>query len=162
MDAKLVVALNEQIKDELGSAYVYTAMAADMEYKNWDGVAKWFKAQAHEEIGHVAKIYGFINSLGDKAVFQALEKPQENWDSILAVFEGALKHEKYITAKIASLHKLALEVGDKPAEIFLQWFVTEQVEEEAKPKKIVETLKRLGDAPQVLFMLDRELGHREG
>ena len=161
MDKKLVDALNVQIKEELASAYIYAAMAADMEYKNWEGAAAWFKTQAQEEVGHAFKMYGFINSRGDKAIFDAIDKPKDSYDSVQAAFEATLAHEKYITGCITKLLKLAEELGDKPAEIFLQWFVTEQVEEEANPERILETLKRLGNAPQALFMLDRELGQRQ-
>lgn len=161
MDAKLASALNTQIKEEMNSAYIYAAMAADMESKNWKGVSSWFKKQATEEMEHAMKIYGYLNERGEKVVFEALDKPKDSYGSILEVFEAALKHEKYISGCIHKLVGLSREVGDLPTETFLQWFITEQVEEEARPTEIVERLKMVGDAPHIMFMLDRELGSRE-
>lgn len=155
-------ALNEQMREEINSAYIYTAIAADMEAQNWKGVSAWFKAQAKEELGHAMKFYGYINERGEKAIMPALDKPKESWGSILNAYEEALKHEKYISGCIHKLVKLAKEVDDLPTENFLQWFVSEQVEEEAAPDDIIQMLKRVGDSPQMLFMIDRQLGSREG
>ena len=158
----MVDALNDQMRQEINSAYIYFAMAADIESQNWKGVSAWFKAQAKEELGHAMKIYGYINSRGEKAIVPALDKPQESWGSILEVYEGTLKHEKYISGCVYKLVKLAKEVDDLPTENFLQWLVTEQVEEESAPEEIIQMLKRVGDSNQMLFMIDRQLGSREG
>jgi ferritin len=161
MDKRLVDSLNEQLREELASGYVYLGIAADMEAKNWIGTATWFKKQAHEEAIHAMKIYGYLFSRGERAVLQTIEAPKQDYNSILEAFEAALKHEKYITKRIHNLVKLAREVDDIPTESFLQWFVTEQVEEEAAPAAVVDRLKMVGDSPQILFMLDRELAARQ-
>lgn len=161
MQDKLTVALNEQINEELASAYLYFAMAADFESKNRKGISTWFKAQAREEVNHALRIYDYINDRGGKAVLQALEAPKPSWDSPAAAFEAALKHEQHITGCIDKLVKLARETGDNPTEVFLQWFVSEQVEEEKSTEEVVEMLRQVGDSKEALFMVDRELGERK-
>lgn len=161
MDKNLVNALNGQLKEEINSSYLYLSMGADMEAKNWKGVAAWFKAQAQEEMGHVFKIYGHLISRGQRVVLPAIDKPQETWESIKSAYEDTLKHEKEITGRIHRLVIEAREAEDLAAETFLQWFVTEQVEEEATVEDILQKLNLVGDAPQFLFMLDRELGSRQ-
>lgn len=157
----MVDALNEQINEEFASAYIYLGIAADMEASNWNGVATWFKKQAHEEAGHAMKIYGYLFERGERAVLSTIEAPGKQYTSILEAFESALAHEKHITGCIHKLVKLAREVDDLPTENFLQWFVSEQVEEEAAPAAVVDRLKLVGEKPQVLFMLDRELATRQ-
>lgn len=160
MDKRLVDALNEQFTEELASGYIYLGIAADMEAKNWNGAAAWFKKQGHEEAGHAMKIYGYVYERGERIVLDTINAPKKECGSMLDAFELALKHEKYISARIHKLVKLAREVDDIPTENFLQWFVTEQVEEEAVPAAIVARLQLVGDAPQALFMLDRELSQQ--
>ncbi len=157
---KMTNALNGQIKEELFSAYLYFAMAADYESKDWPGVANWMKVQAQEEMTHVFKIYNWINERGGKAVFEAIDKPQESWASALELFEAALKHEQHISACFYDLVKTAREVGDIATEIFLQWFVTEQVEEESNASEIVEKIKKVKDSKNGMYLLDKELGVR--
>ncbi len=157
---KLVDALNVQIKEELASAYLYFAMAADFEFKNRSGISAWLKAQAREEVNHAMRIYEYINDRGGKAVLQALDAPKASWESPAAAFEAALKHEQYISGCIDKLVKLSREVGDNPTDVFLQWFVTEQVEEEKTTGDIVDLLHQVGDSKEALFMVDRELGAR--
>ena len=161
MDKNLVTALNVQLKEEINSAYLYLAMAADMEAKNWKGVAAWFKGQAQEEMVHAFKIYDYLFSRGERAVLAAIAKPQESWGSIKAAYEDALKHEQYITGCIHKLVNEARSIDDLATDAFLQWFVTEQVEEESTVEDILQKLGLVGDAPQFLFMLDRELGTRQ-
>ena len=160
LEKKMLDALNEQLYEELNSAYLYAAMAADCEAKNLNGAAAWFKAQFGEEQGHAWKIYGYINEQGHRAVFKGLPEPQTEWKSLLAAFEAALAHEKFISGKIWDLVKLARDLGDYATEQFLQWYVAEQVEEEASADAVVTKLKMVGDAPHVLYMLDKELGAR--
>jgi len=157
---KMTDALNGQIREEIFSAYLYFAMAADYESKDWPGVAGWMKVQAQEEMGHALKIYSWINERGGKAVFEAINKPQESWDSALDLFEAALKHEQHISACFYDLVKTAREVGDIATEIFLQWFVTEQVEEESNASEIVEKIKKVQNSQNGMYMLDKELGVR--
>ena len=161
LEKKMLDALNAQIAEELNSAHLYAAIAADCEAKNLNGAAGWFKAQFKEEQVHAWKIYGYINERGERAVFKGIPEPQAEWKSLLAAYEDALKHEKYISGKIFSLVKLARELSDYSTEVFLQWFVSEQVEEEANADAVVQKLKMIGDSPNGLYMLDRELGARQ-
>jgi len=157
---KMTDALNEQINEEIFSAYLYFAMAADYESKDWPGVASWMKVQAQEEMGHALKIYNWINERGGKAVFKAINKPQESWDTALSLFEAALEHEQHITSCFYDLIKVAREEGDISTEIFLQWFVTEQVEEESNASEIVEKIKKVQNSQNGMYMLDKELSVR--
>ena len=157
---KMTDALNGQIREEIFSAYLYFAMAADYESKDWPGVASWMKVQAQEEMGHALKIYNWINERGGKAVFEAIDKPQESWASPLELFEAAFKHEQHITACFYDLVKTARDAGDIATEIFLQWFVTEQVEEEANASEIVGKIRKVKDSQNGMYMLDKELSIR--
>ena len=152
--------LNSQINEELFSAYLYFAMAADFENKNWLGMSNWMKIQAQEEMAHALKLYSWINERGGKADFKAIKEPQNSWDTPQAAFEAAYTHEQYITSRIYDLVTTAREVGDIATEIFLQWFVTEQVEEEANASAIVEQIKKVRDSTNGMVMLDKELGSR--
>ncbi|MBD3184807.1 ferritin [Candidatus Poribacteria bacterium] len=158
---KMQDALNDQINAELFSYYIYLSMATCFHAGGWEGMAKWMEAQAKEEMGHAMKIYGHIVERGGRVMLKAIEQPQSDWDSALDAFKAAYEHEKYITGRINDLVDLAAEEDDKPAGIMLQWFVTEQVEEEASVSKIVEWLERIGDSGNGMIMLDVQLGKRE-
>jgi ferritin len=158
---KVVSALNAQINAELYSEYLYLSMAAWFESKNWLGFAKWMKVQAGEERGHAMKFYDYINLAGGRVKLEAIKTPTTEWASPLAVFEDAYRHEQSITAKIGDLVKLAAAEGDAASGIMLQWFVSEQVEEEANASQIVAKLKLIGDNTNGQFMVDHELGKRE-
>ncbi len=153
-------AMNEQINAEMYSAYLYFAMAAHFEDQNLDGFAQWMKVQAQEEMAHALKFYSEIFERGGRVVLEAIEKPPAEWESPLAAFEAAYAHEQKVTGLINDIVGLARTEKDYAAEAFLQWFVTEQVEEEATAKGIVDKLAMIGDHPQGLFMMDRELGQR--
>lgn len=153
-------AMNEQINAEMYSAYLYYAMAAHFEDRNLNGFAQWMKAQALEEMAHAQKLYDEIIARGGRAIFESIAKPPSEWDSPLAAFEAAYAHEQKVTGLIDDLVDLARSEKDHAAEAFLQWFVTEQVEEEATAKGIVDKLAMIGDHPQGLFMMDHELGQR--
>lgn len=161
MNKKILDAFNEQMREEIFSAYLYLAMSSDMKFKGLDGSASWFQIQAQEEIAHATKFFNFIHDRGGQPELPALEKPQVSWKSLAAAFEAALNHEKHITGCIDKLLDLAREENDHAAEVFLQWFVTEQVEEEATADEILQKLKFLGENPHAIFMLDRELGARQ-
>ena len=152
--------MNEQIKHETFSAYLYFSMAAYFHAKSLDGMAQWMKAQAQEEFGHALRFFNHINDRGGRIELQALEKPQTQWESPLAAFKAALHHEEFITAKINDLAKHADEENDRAAGIMLQWFVTEQVEEEATVSSVIDMLELIGDSGHGLLMADRELGTR--
>jgi ferritin len=154
-------ALNGQVNAELYSSYLYLSMNAYFKSVNLDGFANWMYAQAQEELMHAMKIYDFINQRGGRTLLAAIEAPPDQWDSPLAVFEDTLKHEKKVTGLINSLVDIAMEERDHATQIFLQWFVTEQIEEEESVGNVLEQLKLLGDAKQGLFMMDRELATRQ-
>ena len=153
-------AMNDQIKHETFSAYLYFSMAAYFYSRSLDGMAQWMKAQAQEEFGHALRFFNHINDRGGRIELQALEKPQTEWDSPLAAFEAALAHEEFITGKINDLARLADEENDRAAGIMLQWFVTEQVEEEDSVSSVIDMLKLIGDSGHGMIMADRELGTR--
>jgi ferritin len=157
---KMQNAMNEQIKHETFSAYLYAAMAADFHAKGLDGMAQWMKAQAHEELGHALRFFNHINDRGGRIELQAIDKPQKEWSSPLQAFEAALEHERFITGRIDELARLADEENDRAAGIVLQWFVTEQVEEEDSVAKVIDLLKVAGEKGPGLLMADRELGQR--
>ena len=154
-------ALNEQINKELYSAYLYLSMAADFESKNLAGFAKWMKAQSAEELNHAMKLFNYVLERGGHVELMAIEKPQQTWESPLKVFEDAYDHERFITQSIYSLLEVAQSAKDYGTMEFLQWYVKEQVEEEAQADHIVKKLEMINDAPAGLLMLDHELGQRE-
>jgi ferritin len=153
-------AMNEQIMHEAGSAYLYFSMAADFHAKGLDGMAQWMKAQAQEEVGHALRFFNHINDRGGRIELLAIDKPQKEWDSPLAAFKAALEHEEFITGKIDELVKIAREENDNAAEITLQWFVTEQIEEEDSVSKVIGMLELIGESGYGLLTADRELGQR--
>ena len=154
-------AMNEQIKNEFYSAYQYLSMAAYCESTNLPGFAHWMRAQSQEETEHAMKFYDFILDRGGRVVLQAMDQPVVEFGSPLEVFEQALEHERKVTAMINDLYGLAVRENDYASQTFLQWFVTEQVEEEKNTGDVVQTLKMIGDSSEALFLLDRELGQRE-
>lgn len=154
-------ALNDQLCEELGSFYLYLAMAGDFAAKQLPGMAKWMELQAQEELGHAMKFYHHILERGGKVVLKALPQPQASWESPLAAFSAALVHEQHISSRIHTLMDLARSHKDYATEAFLQWFVSEQVEEEAQLEPIVHRLKLVGDHAPALFMVDRELAARK-
>jgi len=153
-------ALNDQLNWELFSAYIYLAMAAYCESANLPGFANWMKVQAQEEVSHAMKFYDFVNERGGRVTFAAIEAPPVEWDSPLAAFEHAYKHEQGVSERINKLVDLAVAESDHATNGFLQWFVTEQVEEESSVDEIIQRLKLVGKEGGGLFMLDRELAQR--
>mgnify|MGYP001066703062 CR=1 FL=1 len=153
-------AINEQVKDELYSAYLYLAMDAYFESMSLPGFAAWMRAQSQEEVAHAMKLFDFINERGGRVELQAIEQPPVDFDSPRDVFEATYEHEQKVTALIHDLYEVALEENDYAAQVMLHWFIDEQVEEEAGVSQILDTLERIGDSEQGLIMLDRELGQR--
>ena len=153
-------ALNAQVNAELYSAYLYLSMSAQFGSKNLPGFANWMRVQCQEEMVHAMKFYDFIIERGGQVVLQAIEGPPTEWETPLAAFEAAYKHEQHVTSLINKLVDLAASESDHATHIFLQWFVTEQVEEEANADAVVQQLKLVGDSVQGLFMVDRELAQR--
>jgi len=153
-------AINEQIKDELYSAYLYLSMAAYFEAESLPGFATWMRAQSQEELEHALKLFDFINERGGRVELQAIDQPSVAFESPLAVFEATYEHEQKVTALIHGLYEVALQENDYAAQVMLHWFIDEQVEEEDSVSQIVDTLQRIGDTDRGLIMLDRELGRR--
>ena len=153
-------AMNEQVNNEFYSAYQYLAMAAYCESVNLPGFARWMRTQSKEETEHAMKFYDFILDRNGHVVLQAIEGPVIEFGSPLEVFEQALEQEQKVTAMINDLYGLAVKESDYASQAFLQWFVTEQVEEEKNAGDVAETLKMVGDKSEMLFLLDRELGQR--
>ncbi len=152
--------INEQIKNELYSAYLYVSMSAHFEAANLSGFAHWMRLQGQEEVSHAMKFFDFVNNRNGRVVLQAIDQPPVEFESPLDIFEQTLEHERKVTAMINRLYKLALEESDYPTQVMLQWFIEEQVEEEASAEQIVGMLRMIGDETQSLIMLDRELGQR--
>ncbi|AEH24378.1 ferritin [Pyrococcus yayanosii] len=161
LSERMLKALNEQINKELFSAYFYLGIAAYFKDKGLEGFAKWMEAQAEEELGHAMRIYDYVFNRGGKVELYEIEKPKQDFESPLKAFEAVYLHEVGVTQSIFKLVELAQEENDHATYNFLQWFVEEQVEEEASTKAILDKLKIIGDNPQALFMLDRELGQRQ-
>jgi len=161
LSKKLEEALNEQIKNELYSAYLYLAMAAQCEAQNLNGFAHWLKVQAKEEISHGMKIYDFVNDRGGRVILRAIEQPPVEFGTPLDMFKKVLEHEQKVTSMINQLYQLAKDENDYPAQVMLQWFIDEQVEEEKNASYILGILNYTEGKGQGLLMLDRELGKRE-
>lgn len=152
--------LNKQLNKEFFSAYLYMSMAAYFQSVDLLGFSNWMNIQAKEELFHAEKIYNFIHERSGKVVLEQIDKPQTEWASPLAAFEDSLKHELFITDSINELVNTALEEKDHATNIFMQWFVTEQIEEESNATEIIRKLRLMKDAPGGMFMLDKELATR--
>jgi ferritin len=158
---KIQTEFNNQIKFEAESAYLYLAMSAWFQSQSLDGMAQWMRSQAVEEIGHAHRFQNHLLDRDGKVTFQPLGIKKTEWKTALDAFQDALEHEKFITGRINGLVELSYELKDRAARSFLEWFVNEQVEEEATASKIVTDLQRIGDSGYGLVMLDRELGQRQ-
>jgi len=157
---KMEEALNKQLNDELFSSYLYLSMAAYLEATPYEGFAHWMKLQSQEEYAHGMKFYNYINEVGGKVTLSAMEAPKAVWDNPQQVFEAALEHEYKITNGINYLVGLAIEEKDYATNLFLNYFVSEQVEEVASVIKIIEKFKAIGESKNGLFWLDKELKKR--
>jgi len=153
-------AMNDQIQHELASAYLYLAMAADFHARGLDGMAQWMEVQTQEEMVHAMRFFRHVDERNGRIELKVLAAPQKEWASPLAAFEAAYQHEQFITARIDELARIAREENDNAALMMLQWFVNEQIEEEANVSTVIDLLKLVGDAGQGLLMADRELGTR--
>ena len=157
---KMQDALNEQVNAELYSAYLYLSMEAYFESINLAGFANWMRVQTQEEVSHAMKIYDYIDERGGRNTLKPIAGPPVKWDSPLAVFKAGYAHEQKVTGLINELVNLSIELKDHATNMFLQWFVNEQVEEEKNADDIVQKLKLMADAPGGLYMLDTELAQR--
>ncbi len=152
--------LNEQINFEIYSAYTYRAMGAYCDSIDLTGFAHWLKIQAKEEEAHVEKFYNFIIERGGRPFFTEIEAPQRDWESLQTVFEDGYKHELLVTAKINNIMTLAIEENDHATRSFLNWFIDEQVEEEATFDSKIKQIKMISGSGHGLFMMDKEMNTR--
>ena len=157
---EILKALNKQINAEFYSAYLYLSMAAYFESINLKGFANWMRVQAKEEVTHAMRIYDYIIERGGRVKLMAIDEPPFEWESPLHAFEAAYNHEVKVTEMINELVDLALKAKDHATYNMLQWFVNEQVEEEASTDEIVQKLRIVGNEGRALFMIDRELAQR--
>lgn len=154
-------AINKQINTELFSAYLYQSMGAYLDSENLGGMAAWMNMQAKEEVEHAMKFYNYLLKRGGRVKLYAIDEPQFEWNSPLEVFEASYEHEQYVTGRINDLVDLAAKEKDHATGVMLQWFVSEQVEEEATVDEIVDKIKMVSESRNGLYMLDRELGKRD-
>ena len=158
---KMLEAINKQINAEMYSAYLYLSMSAWYEGKNLGGFAQWYKVQAQEEMVHAMKFYGYVFEQGGQVTLLAIEGPPADFKSVLEIARKQLEHEKKVTAMIVGLSDLAKKEKDYATDILLQWFITEQVEEEKNAEALIRKIEMVGDKGQALYMLDKELGGRQ-
>lgn len=161
MSKKIVKILNDQMNAEFASAYLYLGMSTVLDEQDFKGMAHWMRAQAREEMEHAFKFMHFIQERGDCAVFEAMEKPETKFANPLEVFKKVYAHEQTVTSLIYKCYEAAEKEKDYASMNFLNWFVTEQVEEEADSFEIVKKLEFIGGSNQGLYMLDKELGARQ-
>jgi ferritin len=152
--------INDQIKNELYSAYLYLSMSAYFEGANLPGCAHWMRVQSQEEVSHAMKFFEFVFDRGGRVMLQAIDQPPVDFKSPLDIFQQSLQHEQKVTAMINHIYEVAVKENDYATQTFVQWFITEQVEEEKNATQIVDQLKAVGDQPAALFMLDGHLGKR--
>jgi len=157
---KMEQALNDQVKWELWSSYLYLSMATYFEDMGLMGFANWMKVQEQEEKFHATKFYNYTFERGGRIKLQTLEAPENSWASPLAVLQETLKHEQAVTARINALMDLAIQEKDHATASYLKWFIDEQVEEEASVQDVINKLKLVEGNPSALYMLDKEMAVR--
>ncbi len=161
LGSALEAALNEQLAAELYSSHVYLSMSAYCESVNLPGAARWFRLQAAEEREHAMRFFAYVVDRDGRVTLGPVPAPPSTFASLLDAFQQALQQERQVTASINGLYAMASAEGDYASQAFLQWFVTEQVEEEKQTLDVVEMVASVGDSPASVFMLDRELGARQ-
>ncbi len=154
-------ALNDQITFEFFSEYLYLAMASYCDSIDLGGFANWLIAQAEEEHTHALRIFRFVQNREGTVELGALEKPESNYKDVEVLFEKILEHERKVTGRINAIYELALKEKDYPTQVEMEWFITEQVEEEKNVSDILKQIKWVKDNPMGLFMLDQQLGQRQ-
>ena len=160
LSKKMVKELNKQINAEYFSSYLYLSMSGWFESNGLSGFANWMRLQAKEESFHAEKIFDYVHERGGRVILAAIEKPESKWQNPLEIFKAALKHEEMISGCINDLVNVAIDEKDHATNNFLQWFVAEQVEEEATAGGIVDKLNLIGKDSAGLFALDIEMGKR--
>ena len=160
MDESVRQAINDQINREFFAAYLYLAMSAHFEDEDLEGFASWMRHQAEEEVEHAMRLFQHLTRRGARVELQGIDQPDSDFGSPLSIFQAALAHEKKVTGHINDLYELAQDKNDYPAQIMLEWFIDEQVEEEEMTGKLVNQLEKVGDNEAALFMMDSRLGDR--
>lgn len=160
LNKRLEEALNNQINEELFSSYLYQSMAAYFEAVGLKGFANWMRVQSQEEKFHADKIYDYINERGGRVILQAIDEPKVEWESALEALQDTLGHEQKITGLINELTNVAIEEKDHATNNFLQWFIAEQVEEEANAQDLLDQLQFIDGNKSGLYMMDKELKTR--
>ena len=162
MDEAVRDAINTQINREFYASYLYLSMSAHFEDENLDGFAHWMREQAKEEVEHAMRLFDHVTRRGARVQLRAIDEPPNEFGSVLSIFQAALEHERKVTGHINDLFELAREKNDYPAQLMLQWFIDEQVEEEEMTGRLVDQLEMVGDSKAALFMMDQQLGARGG
>jgi ferritin len=157
---KMLESLNRQHSAEIAAFYLYRAMQSYFHDHNLDGFASWMNTQANEELGHAGKIYDYIHDRRGTVKLSSIDAPKQNWKSPLEVIEDAYAHEKKVSTMIHDLVDEAVSEKDRATEVMLQWFVAEQVEEEALFDRVFQRVKFAGDSPTALLLIDQEMGSR--
>lgn len=160
MEKPVLDALNDQVRMELSSGYIYLSMSAQFESESFEGFARWMRLQAQEELAHAMRLFDYVNRRGGRVTLEGIDAPPSEFGRPLKAFKTALDHERKVTASIHALFELAGEHGDLATQRELDWFVTEQVEEEENAQRAVDLLARAGDNDAALLILDREFGRR--
>jgi len=160
MNKKIEDAFNDHLNAEFYSAYLYLSMANYFAVQNLDGMLNWMRIQTEEERLHAIKFLDHIHDRGGRVILKQIDQPRIEWSSPLEVFQEAYAHECQISRKINELVNLAIAESDHAANTFLQWFVTEQVEEESTSLAVVEKLKLIGDNTTGILIMDQQLGQR--
>ncbi len=160
MNPKVFEAMNDQIKHELYSAYFYLSMSAYCDAENLPGFAKWLKVQAEEEQEHAMKFYDYLLDRGEKVSLKAIEQPPVDFKGTKDIFAKVYEHEQKVTALINAIYAKAVEADDVASQIFLQWFISEQVEEEKNASTILAMVEKLEGSVGGLYQLDHQLGKR--
>lgn len=153
-------AMSEQFALELNAFYSYLAMSAHCDSESLPGFAHWLRLQSNEELEHAMRFYSFVSDRGGRVHFEQIDRPTESYGSVLELFEAALGNERAVTKSINDLYALTIDERDYASQAFLDWFLTEQVEEEKLVGDVVASLRRVGDRGDALFLLDKELGAR--
>jgi len=162
INKKVQDAINVQIKNEFYSAYLYLSMAAHFEAANLLGFAKWMRIQSQEEMDHAMKFFDYLNDRGGRVTLFAIDQPPSEWKSNMEVFQQVYEHEQKVTGMINQLYELAVKESDYPSQVLLQWYITEQVEEEKNASFIIDQLQMIEDRDTAVLMLDKQLGKRGG
>jgi ferritin len=162
MNERVLSALNDQVRMEMMAFYTYLSMSAWLEANDWPGFAQWMRGHSDEEQMHAMKIFDYINERGGSVTLQALEQPPVEFDSVRQIFEEALAHERKVTAAINSIYSLAVEEGDRATQLLMDWYVSEQVEEEKVVEDALILVKRAGDDPFQLLYVEQLIASEAG